>query len=88
MYKAKVLGIKKCNEFSIRKRRIVLDIEYMGVVYYLDVTDDLREYGIEYEFDIEKLRGALPDYICASFSEPSFRISKSSLKKWMIKLNN
>lgn len=85
MRKAKVLEINKYDDYprTQKSNRIVLRVEYKGDRFYLDVTDELQEYGIGYDYDIEKLRTTLPDYIYASFFEISFRISKSSMKKWM-----
>ena len=88
MRKARVLEINKYDDYPRTRKtnRIVLKVEYDDERFYLDVTDELQEYGIEYDYDIEKLRESLPDYIYASFCEIAFRISKSSMKKWMDKL--
>ncbi len=88
MKKAKVLEINKYDDYSRvgKANRIVLKVEYDGEKYYLDVTDELQNYGIGYDYDIDKLRAALPDYIYASFLEISFKISSSSMKEWMERL--
>lgn len=82
---AKVLEIKKYDDYPRDRKtnRIVLIVEYDGDRYYLDVTDELQEYGIGYDYDVEKLKKALPEYIEASFMEIRFKISKKSMKEWM-----
>lgn len=85
MRKAKVLGISKYEDYprTGKKKRIILEIEYNSTEYYLDVTDELKEYGITYEFNINKLRNSLPEYIEASFVDIVFKISKNTMRHWM-----
>lgn len=90
MRKAKVLEIIKYDydQRSNRNNRIVVKVEYDGGRYYLDVTEELSKHNITYSnCDVENLRKSIPEYIYASFYELRFRISKSSMKKWMNNLN-
>ena len=71
---------------SKKTKRIVLKIEYIGAFFYLDVTDELKTRGVEYEYSIGKLRAAVPEEISASVYETSFRISDESMDLWLIQL--
>lgn len=85
MRKAKVLGINKYEDYprTGKKKRIILEVEYDSRIFYLDVTDELENYGVVYEFSIDRLRDSLPEYIEASFFDIVFKISKISMKHWI-----
>lgn len=86
MRKAKVLEVVKYDIHPSnpqKKNRIVLRVRFQLNNYYLDVTDELERNGVDYNYDIEKLKKTVPDYVYASFFENTFRISSRCMERWM-----
>jgi len=89
--KAEVLSIEKYDispTDNSKTKRIIMKLKYSMNLYYLDVTNQLRKYGVGYNCDIQQLQQTLPSYVYASFFDSSFRISKTCMKAWMERLTS